>query len=366
MAAVGGGVGGGPYIAKLYVEAMEKSVQRRFSTGEGISCINCMSHSTENLYNYKQTSIIRASDDFYPDRHYSHTVHIINVAYNSLFLREVCLPDWDMFHSKHPSAYLHGAARAVSGGMIYVSDKPDHHDATLLRKLVLKDGSVLRASQSGTPTRDCLFTDVGRDGVALKIWNINANSGIGIVAAFNVQGVQWSFNDRQNVINNESPRQVEAAVRAEDVEMFRGMTGRFVAYSHRSQILKLLDTSRAEINFPLQHREWELVTISPIYELGKISFSPIGLVDMFNSGGAVTSMKMNQSLLRVELLCRGSGPFLVYSSGRPSKLTLSDRDQLQGPAKTLPFEFNHETGDLLVTLDDEGNVTHRTLTIQWT
>ena len=26
----------------------------------------------------------------------AHTCHIVNVAYNSLFLGEICLPDWDM------------------------------------------------------------------------------------------------------------------------------------------------------------------------------------------------------------------------------------------------------------------------------
>lgn len=274
-----------------------------------------------------------------------------------------------MFHSKHSSAYLHGAARAVSGGMIYVSDKPDQHDVNLLRRLVLKDGSVLRASQSGVPTRDCLFTDVGRDGVtALKISNFNENSNIALVAAFNVQGVQWSFDDHKNVINNESPHQVVAAVRAEDVEMFRGMSGRrFVAYSHRSQMLTLLDTLAAEIRIPLKHREWELVSISPIYEMDEISFTPIGLVDMFNSGGAITSMKMNQS--RVEILCRGSGRFLVYSSCRPSNVTLSDEDQQQqGPAKvtakSLSFGYNPESGELLFILD-EANAS-RKLMIHWT
>lgn len=54
-------------------------------------------------------------------------------------------------------------ARAVSGGAVYVSDKPGQHDFSLLRKLVLPDGSILRALLPGRPTRDCLFTDVLRD-----------------------------------------------------------------------------------------------------------------------------------------------------------------------------------------------------------
>ena len=72
-------------------------------------------------------------------------------------------PDWDMFHSKHPKAELHAAARAVSGAAVYVSDLPGAHDFALLRRVVLPDGSVLRARLPGRPTRDALFADVLRD-----------------------------------------------------------------------------------------------------------------------------------------------------------------------------------------------------------
>lgn len=271
-----------------------------------------------------------------------------------------------MFHSKHPSAYLHGAARAVSGGMVYVSDKPNNHDAKLLRRLVLKDGTVLRASQAGVPTRDCLFTDVGRDGVsALKIWNVNNKSWVGFVGAFNVQGVQWDFESHQNVIYDKSPHQVEAVIRAEDVEIFRGMSGPFVAYSHRTQTLTRLDSCTAKIKIPLKHREWELVSISPIHRMDQISFSPIGLTEMFNSGGAISSLQIDNSSLRVELSCRGSGRFLVYSTCRPFEVTLSNGEQQQGSAKVIPFEYNPKSGELLLTLSDDENDTHR-LTFQWT
>lgn len=101
--------------------------------------------------------------------------------------------------SLHPAAEYHAAARAVGGCSIYVrylainilaqsfsvvllevsigegvtggsglsfgySDKPGNHDFELLKKLVLPDGSVLRAQLPGRPTRDCLFADPARDG----------------------------------------------------------------------------------------------------------------------------------------------------------------------------------------------------------
>lgn len=45
------------------------------------------------------------------------------------------------------------------------SDKPGQHDFNLLKKLVLPDGSILRAKLPGRPTRDCLFSDPARDGI---------------------------------------------------------------------------------------------------------------------------------------------------------------------------------------------------------
>jgi len=44
------------------------------------------------------------------------------------------------------------------------SDKPGNHNFELLKKLVLPDGSVLRARLPGRPTVDCLFSDPARDG----------------------------------------------------------------------------------------------------------------------------------------------------------------------------------------------------------
>jgi raffinose synthase len=44
---VGSALGGGAALSKKFHAALEKSVQRHFS---GNHCINCMCHSTENLY----------------------------------------------------------------------------------------------------------------------------------------------------------------------------------------------------------------------------------------------------------------------------------------------------------------------------
>ncbi|MCI10928.1 putative galactinol-sucrose galactosyltransferase 2-like, partial [Trifolium medium] len=139
---LGAGHGGRVSLTRSYNHALEASISRNFSDN---GCIACMCHNTDGLYSAKQTAVVRASDDFYPRDPASHTIHISSVAYNSLFLGEFMQPDWDMFHSLHPAAEYHAAARAIGGCPIYVSDKPGNHNFDLLKKLVLPDGSVLRA-----------------------------------------------------------------------------------------------------------------------------------------------------------------------------------------------------------------------------
>lgn len=116
---------------------------------------------------FENTAVARASDDFYPRDPSSTTPHIAASAYNSLFLSPLVVPDWDMFQSKHPGADLHAAARAVSGGPVYVSDRPGNHNFDVLKQLVLPDGSILRAQIPARPTRDSLFQNVLRDGKTL-------------------------------------------------------------------------------------------------------------------------------------------------------------------------------------------------------
>ncbi|KAF9592655.1 hypothetical protein IFM89_016312 [Coptis chinensis] len=113
-------------LTRQYHQALDASVAKNFPDN-GI--IACMSHNTDSVYCSKQTAIVRALDDFYPRDPVSHI---------------------------HPVAEYHVSARAISGGNIYVSDAPGKHNFEILRKLVLPNGSTLRARFPGRPTKDCL------------------------------------------------------------------------------------------------------------------------------------------------------------------------------------------------------------------
>mmetsp|Transcript_21000 Transcript_21000/g.45780 ORF Transcript_21000/g.45780 Transcript_21000/m.45780 type:complete len:1019 (-) Transcript_21000:67-3123(-) len=389
-----------PPLAKVYTQAMEESVAQRFpsastvgSSSQAVECINCMCHSTENLYRYKHTAVARASDDFYPARPESHSVHLVNVAYNSLFLGEICLPDWDMFHSKHESAELHAAARAIGGCSVYVSDAPGKHNIPLLKKLVLPDGSVLRAQQPGRPTRDCLFADVGRDGTsALKIWNVNqapprtttaqsirsrnAVGRGGVVGAFNVQGVAWNFETNDNEILDASPPAVKASVKPHDVDSLRQIAGPFAVWSHRTQSMQLLPSGDSTIETVLEQREWEVHTVQPVQrndDFG-VQWAPIGLGKMLNSGGAIidvarlaetddatrghkndsiaatTTTSAERKRLQADITTRGPGYFVSYCQPRPSHVLIRN-GLVTSTISTKQLDFQHDGQSGLLEFD---------------
>uniref|UniRef100_A0A5B7BDP3 galactinol--sucrose galactosyltransferase n=1 Tax=Davidia involucrata TaxID=16924 RepID=A0A5B7BDP3_DAVIN len=339
---LGAGHGGRVKLARKYHQALEASILRNFPDN-GI--ISCMSHNTDGLYSAKKTAVIRASDDFWPRDPASHTIHIASVAYNTIFLGEFMQPDWDMFHSLHPMAEYHGAARAVGGCAIYVSDKPGQHDFNLLKKLVLPDGSILRAKLPGRPTRDCLFSDPTRDGKSLlKIWNLNDYNGV--VGVFNCQGAGWCKVGKKNVIHDEQPGTITGVIGSKDVDYLPrvaddGWTGDAILYSHLGGELVYLPKNTS-LPITLKAREYEVFTVVPVKGLSSgASFAPIGLIKMFNSGGAVKELKYeSETSATVGMRVCGCGIFGAYSSVRPKRITVDAEE----------MEFGYEQGSGLITL----------------
>ncbi|XP_057768021.1 probable galactinol--sucrose galactosyltransferase 6 [Salvia miltiorrhiza] len=371
---LGAGLGGRVELTRQYHHALDASVARNFPDN---GCIACMSHNLESLYCSKQTGIVRASDDFYPRDPVSHTIHIAAVAYNSVFLGEIMLPDWDMFHSLHPAAEYHGSARAISGGPVYVSDAPGKHNFELLRKLVLPDGSILRPRLPGRPTKDCLFSDPARDGVSLlKIWNMNKHSGV--LGVYNCQGAAWNSVERKNTFHQTKSEAITGYVRGRDVHLISDVApdsnwdGHVALYSHRVGEVIVLPYNVA-MPVSLKVLEHEVYTVTPIKKLAPgFSFAPFGLIDMFNGGGAIEGLDYDvksgaglsdvengyqvegsnvvaeraenlssEAVAVVSIEAKGCGRFGAYSSTKPRKCKVGD--------EIVDFEYDSASG--LVTLN---------------
>ena len=301
------------------------------------------------------TNVTRASDDYYPARPASWLAHVPNCAYVSLLLGEVAICDWDMFHSQHSAAALHAAARAVSGGPVYVSDRPGRHDFPLLRRLVLADGGVLRARLPGRPTADCLFADVSRDGAtALKVWTMNAVNGV--VGVFNVQGSAFDRRRRAFYTHDAAPGALGAEVRPRDVPPLAAAADRFALWSDARRVLTLAGAAGPGLALRVAGGGGhDVVTVAPVQEAAGVLFAPIGLVDMLNAGGAVLASAFAPAeggnnggdgcapvaALRV----RGAGAFACYASHRPARVAVAGAD--------APFEYDAAQGLLRFELPAE-------------
>ncbi|PSC71477.1 raffinose synthase [Micractinium conductrix] len=335
--------GGGAALAAAYHASLEASAAQHFP---GNQLINCMCHSSEDLYRMENTAIARTSDDFYPTNEASWHSHVANCAYNSLFFGALVIPDWDMFHSQHAAALLHATARAISGGPVYVSDRPGRHDFALLRRLVLPDGAVLRCRLPGRPTADCLLSDVSRDGVtALKVWS--ANAATGAVAVFNIQGSAFERDLRRFHKHAAAPPALTARVGPADVPPLAGEAEQFAAYVDSTQELSLLAPGEAVEVHVAGGGGSDIVTLCPVARAGDMHFAPIGLPGMLNSGGAVMSCSFEGGHsddgfevqpARASMTLRGAGPLLCYASHSPCSVVLGGAE--------VPFEHEPASGAL--------------------
>lgn len=93
----------------------------------------------------------------------------------------------------------------------------------------------------------------------------------------------------------------------------------------------------------LESREYEVFTVVPVKELSNgAKFAPIGLIKMFNSGGAIKELQYeSEGSATVSMKVRGCGLFGAYSSIQPKRITVDSKE----------VEFGYEEGPGLVTLD---------------
>lgn len=309
--------GGRVYLMHRYHEALEGSVNVHFNG----NLINCMSCANEMIYGALASNIIRSSIDFWPDRPATHGEHLYTNALFGVWFGQFLHPDWDMFQSGHPVGAFHAAGRAVSGSPIYVSDKPDAHDFNLLKKLVLPDGRVMRPIGIGTPTDDCLFHDPTKENILLKIKNDNV---VGkVIGVFNA-------HHEGDVITDA----IHLAHWREDVMVYAHNSGTFTRYQKADE--------RLEIALP--PLGYDILTLIPITN----GIAPIGLVEMFNSAGAITLQGIYGDTHRWRV--RGQGKFVIYAENKPKSITYNARNLDYTYDETSKLVTFHLAGDGVIEL----------------
>ena len=307
---------------RAYQQALQSSAVRHFDGG----LIHCMSNGLDVAYHLKQTLVWRNSDDFFPKRTASwQQTHIHTNAINNLWTGTFALPDWDMFQSHHRWADFHAAARALSGGPIYVCDKPGRQNFKILRRLASTDGRVYRCSRPAQPAPESIFADCRKEAVLLKIHNRSAN--IGLIGLFHCSEVR---------------RKLRGTYSPADIPDLKG--NQFITRRYSNGAIEEMNVDEgAEVILP--RMGFEIITVSPV--LGGW-FAPLGRTERY---AGITSLDAVEDLAAgtYSIHLKESGEYLFWC-GRAAEV----RADKEGVAS---FKYHGKTRLLTVKMKAEGTIT---------
>ncbi len=291
-----GGTASRGEMYETYRTALENSVRKHFAG----TVLHCMSCANDLLFAPGETCLTRTSTDFWPAKPETHGTHLWTNAIVSLWFGHFVHPDWDMFQSHLADGWsaFHAAARAISGGPVYVSDKPGLSDATLLKKMVHDDGTVPRCDGPAMPAAECLFADPTREEVLLKLVNTNRDGTAGVIGMFNCR------YDPQN-----SNREISGSFSPSDVPAISGHE-RYLVHTIGSNWREIQPQAVAEretIRVALAQPQWMIAAIVPIVD----GMAVVGLVEKLNAGATVSTIMRENNLTRIGI--RGSGTLGIWS-----------------------------------------------------
>ncbi|WP_404425021.1 Sip1-related alpha-galactosidase [Nibricoccus sp. IMCC34717] len=266
--------------------------------------IHCMANSPDILWRHAIGTVWRNSDDFYPAKPFrAQAEHVCFNAGNALFTRAFVIPDWDMFQSTHATAIMHAACRALSGGPVYVSDKPGQHNLTLLRRLVREDGTILRFPTPGRPVETTLLQDPLRDPVPLMLFN--ESGGVGQIALI-------------NCLCDPEPRELTFKWRVSDLMPHLSARARVVLQdpiSGETQVVSARESIRETLAAEGGTRVW---TVSPVLGPG---IAPLGQPGLYAAAAAVESTELLDEQTVAVHHHRG-GFVEVWCASKPHSVTL--------------------------------------------
>jgi len=305
--------------ARRWQESLQEAARRHLPGG----VLNCMCMGSEMVYHTHTSNVSRCSDDFYPQRPHAHPAHVRQNLYNALWLERMVWCDWDMFWSAEPQwGWYHAVARALSGGPVYVSDRPDHFDPALLARFLAADDRLLRYDRPARPTPDMIFRDPFAAPAFIKGFNVAGETGaVGL------------FHPGHQPAEPPLTEHVGPAL----VPQLGGE--RFAAHAADRGWLGVVDADRG-LPITLEPAGADLLTFAPIIE----GCAVLGLIDKLAPAPAIQHLGRTPESLSITL--RGGGRFAVYHERAIERATLDGEPVTPEPTGAEAPALSHfETGN---------------------
>ncbi|NLF40356.1 hypothetical protein GX586_13005 [bacterium] len=276
---------------RTYQEALQGAALMRF----GQNLIHCMSNGSDVVYHMDGSVGWRNSNDYMVRADdASQCTHIVTNAFNNVWTSTFALPDWDMFQTHGPMPEYHAAARAISGGPVYVCDEPGRQNFGILRKLVAHGIIAAKATGPARPARDCLFEDFWHARRLLKIANWR------VLGLFHVRagGARMSTTFRPD----------DAGLDDEGV---------YAAYHHNARLLRVLRHNERS-RLTLEAKQFEIVTFARIEN----GVAALGLIDKYVGIEAADTPHATPDGAGVACFVRGCGTAGFYCRTKPKRVSV--------------------------------------------
>lgn len=121
--------------------------------------INCMAMNNIVLQNTYYVNVTRTSIDYKLNNMFMAKEHLLQSYHNALYMCPTIWGDHDMFHSSDKvCGKIMALSKAMSGGPVYLSDKPDNIQSENITPLCYNDGRIVRPLAPGTVMQRSAFT----------------------------------------------------------------------------------------------------------------------------------------------------------------------------------------------------------------
>lgn len=286
-------------VPSAYQSAWTAAYLKHFD-GQAISCMSQIPQISFHSFLQDKTPkvLLRNSDDFFPEIPRSHPFHLFINAHNALVTQHLnCVPDWDMFQTSHPYSSYHGAARAISGGPVLITDTPGEHDVGLVNEMTALSPEGRRVAVR--PTRMAVAADTWdsfESGRVLKV-RAGCEAGAGILGCFNT-----------------AEGQVEEMLGVWEVLGRKCGKGEMVVRSYRTGQVFVPETEvQGLVKVKLETRGWDVLSAFPFVDVGGKKVAVLGLVDKISGAAAVAEVHVDDGGLVVKL--KALGRFAIFVRG---------------------------------------------------
>jgi hypothetical protein len=350
-------------IVQQYKKSMISAASTRFSKlseealgPDAIPILHCMCCGLHTIHNSFLQYLTRTSEDHLFPNCSEDALQVANHIWSNAvageWLGTFFRCDWDMFRTGEWHADIHAVARAVSGGPIYVSDRPDRFNRMKLTPLLMPDGSgrIIRCEGVGRACSDSLFVNPLTTPTGYKVWNYT-DAGWMVV----VFGLYQSSGTILNALV--FPSDVEHADQRSSAEPVRSTLVCWNVTSNHTDWLTMQDGWNISVQY--MHAvvlAWVLpIPIIPIDSTSSVHVACFGLEGVHNPSGTFSD-KPVKCLLRLEEATVYQAVLVRMESAGRLRIWVDRASSSIGICEAATLEVGGTTFEI-VEVDDEGVAT---------